>query len=242
MQDKRPETSRVVIIDSHFIVREGLRAVLAQHQDFDLVGEAADWPTAQRLLEEWQPQIVLLDMHASGINGLLTIQQLCQRWPQTAILLFTNHDDDELLLAGLAAGCIGYVRKDVDRASLLHALCTAARGEILLRPGMMARLLQHQSSQHKPKEHSPPTFHQSANMSILTRREHDVLVGVARGERNKEVAARLGISSATVKTHLASIFYKLNVDSRASAVAVAMERGILLGTTGTNSASNVCYK
>jgi NarL family two-component system response regulator YdfI len=78
-------------------------------------------------------------------------------------------------------------------------------------------------------------------MSILTRREHDVLSGVARGERNKEIAARLGISGATVKTHLASVFYKLNVDSRASAVAVAMERGILSGTSGNISARNICF-
>ena len=226
MTQRLPESKalQVVIVDNHMIVREGLRLILEDQGDFAVIGTASDGSEALRLVEQARPHVVLMDLRSPGKDELSFIEQIRRRWPDVAVVILTTLDDDELMLAGLRAGASGYLLKDIDRATLFHALRTAARGEMLIRPDVIVKLLA------SIPVGGQRVFHGQtwpAGRTKLTDREHEVLTGVARGERNKEIAARLGIREPTVKSHLSSIYYKLHVDSRASAVAVAFEHGLL---------------
>jgi two-component system, NarL family, response regulator YdfI len=214
---------RVVVVDDHLVVREGLRMMLElAGEGFGLVGDAADGATALRLVEELQPDVVLMDLRMPGMDGLEAIAHIRKTWPQIAVVILTTYNEDDLMLRGLRSGACGYLLKDTNRETLFHAIRAAARGEMLLQPEMMARVLA-LTSQAKD---ATPSFASAEGME-LTEREREILQGVARGERSKEIAARLGISIRTVGAHLASIHTKLGVDSRASAVAIALERGLL---------------
>jgi two-component system, NarL family, response regulator YdfI len=139
------------------------------------------------------------------------------------VVILTTYNEDELMLRGLRSGACGYLLKDTNRETLFHAIRAAARGEMLLQPEMMARVFALTSQ----AQDATLSFDSAEGME-LTEREREILQGVAHGERSKEIAARLGISIRTVGAHLASIYTKLGVDSRASAVAIALERGLLV--------------
>jgi two-component system, NarL family, response regulator YdfI len=211
---------RVAVVDDHLVVREGLRMMLevAGKGNFALVGDAADGATALRLVEETQPDVVLMDLRMPGMDGLEAIEQMRTKWPHIAVVILTTYNEDDLMLRGLRAGACGYLLKDTTRETMFHAIRTAARGETLLQPDIMARILSYTASAALVK---------TPGRVELTERERDILAGVARGERSKEIARRLGITTRTVATHLTNIYTKLDVDSRASAVAAAMERGLL---------------
>lgn len=215
---------RVVVVDDHLIVREGLRMMLElAGEGFALVGDAADGAGALRLITETQPDVVLMDIRMPGMDGLEAIAQICARWPQIAVIILTTYNEDDLILRGLRSGARGYLLKDTNRETLFHTIQAAARGEMLIQPEMLTRVLALSGSQAEPS-----LAERAGNEnSELSEREREILQGVARGERSKEIAARLGISIRTVGAHLASIYTKLGVDSRASAVAVAIERGLL---------------
>jgi len=211
---------RVAVVDDHLVVREGLRMMLevAGKGSFALVGDAADGAAALRLVEETQPDVVLMDLRMPGMDGLEAIEQMRTRWPHIAVVILTTYNEDDLMLRGLRAGACGYLLKDTTCETMFHAIRTAARGETLLQPDIMARILSYTASTALIK---------TPERAELTERERDILAGVARGERSKEIARRLGITTRTVATHLTNIYTKLDVDSRASAVAIAMERGLL---------------
>ena len=205
---------RVLIADDHLIVRDGLRMILETSDDIQAVGEAADGVEAVRLAHELSPDVVLMDLRMPNMDGLTAIERLRLQQPQVAVVFLTTYNDDDLMRRGLRAGARGYLLKDTDRDTLFNTIRAAARGETLLKPEIVARLL----SQPESKPHSHLD---------LTDREIQVLKAVARGERSKEIAAQLGITERTVKAHLAGIYNKLGVDSRAAAIAVASQRGLL---------------
>src|SRR3990172_7275775 len=211
------DITRVLIADDHLIVREGLRLILETGEGFDLVGEAADGAEAVRLANELKPDVVLMDLRMPGVDGLTAIERLRVEQPQVAVVILTTYNEDDLMMRGLRAGARGYLLKDTDRATLLDTIRAAPGGETLLKPEIMPRLLAR-------AETASPGVN---NPLALTDREREVLAGVARGERSKEIAARLGISERTVKAHLASIYNKLGVDSRAAATAIATQRGLI---------------
>jgi NarL family two-component system response regulator YdfI len=214
------ELIRVVVVDDHQVVRDGLRMMLEiLGKGFSLVGDAADGSSALQLVEETQPDVVLMDLRMPGMDGLETIQQIRVRWPQVAIVILTTYNEDDLMLRGLQAGACGYLLKEANRETLFQAIRCAAQGETFLQPGVLERLLAHTTTSPDPQE--------TSRSMGLTERERTILSGVARGERSKEIAARLGITTHTVAAHLTSIYNKLGVDSRASAVAVAMQHGLL---------------
>ena len=218
------EVIRVVVVDDHLVVREGLRMMLElAGEGFALVGDAADGTTALHVVEELQPDVVLMDLRMPGMDGLEAIAHIRKTWPQIAVVILTTYNEDDLMLHGLRSGACGYLLKDTNRETLFHAIRAAARGEMLLQPEMMARVLALTS-----QEAEGTLSFDSAEGMELTEREREILQGVAHGERSKEIAARLGISIRTVGAHLASIYTKLGVDSRASAVAIALERGLLV--------------
>ena len=211
---------RVLVADDHLIVREGLRLILETEADFELVGEAQDGAEAIQQAVACQPDVVLMDLRMPGMDGLTAIQHLRREQPDLAVVILTTYNEDELMRAGLAAGARGYLLKDTDRQTLFDTLRAAARGETLLKPEILTRLLT------QPKTSSADVSHHLPSHD-LTEREMEVLQRVAVGERSKEIAMRLGITERTVKAHLASIYNKLGVDSRAAAVSIASQRGLL---------------
>jgi NarL family two-component system response regulator YdfI len=216
---------RVLIADDHLVVRTGLRLMLATSDDFALVGEAADGAEAVELAERLQPDVMLMDLRMPGMDGLEAIARIRKHSPQLPIVILTTYNEDALMIRGLQAGACSYLLKDCTLETLLQALRAAARGEMPVQPEVMTRILTHAA--RGISSTSSPAPHQARGSLDLTERERAVLAGVARGERSKEIARHLGISERTVGSYLNTIFSKLGVDSRASAVAVAIERGFL---------------
>ncbi|PKN95013.1 MAG: DNA-binding response regulator [Chloroflexi bacterium HGW-Chloroflexi-6] len=208
--------TRILIADDHLIIRQGLRLILETEDDLQLVGEASDGAEALQRCADLHPDVVLMDLRMPGMDGITAIERLHQTQPEIAVVILTTFNEDELMLRGLRAGAKGFLLKDTDRAALFDAIRAAARGETLLKPDIMARLLNIASAPAA----SPSPFN-------LTEREKEVLAAVARGERSKEIAIKLNITERTVKAHLASIYQKLGVDSRAAAIAVAAQNGLL---------------
>ena len=218
------DTIRVLIADDHQIVREGLRLILETAPGIDVAGEAADGAEALRLVEELGPDVVLMDLRMPGMDGLTAVERLQCDQSQVAVVILTTYNEDDLMLRGLRAGARGYLLKDTDRQTLLDTIRAAARGETLLTTAVIDRILSYTTG-------GTPAASSSSALD-LTGREQQVLEAAALGERNKEIARRLGITERTVKAHLTSIYNKFGVDSRAAAIAVAAQRGLLPSGNG----------
>jgi len=210
---------RILIADDHLIIRQGLRLILETEGEFELVGEASDGMEALAQCKKLKPEVVLMDLRMPNMDGLTAIEKLRTEQPDIAVIILTTFNEDELMVRGLQAGARGYLLKDTDRATLFDTIRAAARGETLLKPEIMRRVL----SQTFISAAASP----NAGTANLTEREQEVLSAIARGDRSKEIATHLGISERTVKAHLASIYNKLGVDSRAAAIAVAAQKGLL---------------
>lgn len=211
---------RILIADDHLVVREGLQLILGMEDDLEVIGEAANGEGAVRLAADLQPDVILMDLRMPGIGGLEAIRQILAQWPHMAIVILTTYNEDDLMIRGLQAGARGFLLKDTGREALFHTIRAAARGETLLQPEVIARLMAHTGQAQKAPV---PAVEQD----VLTERELEVLTAVARGERNKEIALQLGVTERTVKAHLTNVYNKLGVDSRAAAVSVGMQQGIL---------------
>jgi DNA-binding NarL/FixJ family response regulator len=203
---------RLLIADDHPVVRDGLRGMLANEADFEVVGEAASGAEAVLLTERERPDVVLMDLQMPGVDGATATAEITERFPGTRVLVLTTYDTDADILRAVEAGATGYLLKDAPRERLFPAIRSAARGETVLAPTVATRLV---NRMRVPAEEA------------LTSREVEVLELVARGSSNADVAASLFISEATVKTHLLHIFGKLGVDDRTAAVVSALERGII---------------
>lgn len=212
-----PDPIRILVADDHLIIRQGLRLILETEPGFELVGEAADGAEAIRLCAELDPAVVLMDLRMPGMDGLTAIQRLRVAQPGIAVIILTTFNEDDLMLRGMQAGAKGFLLKDTGRETLFDSIRAAARGDTLLKPEMMSRLLSKAGAENAPANAG----------SGLTDRELEVLRWVAQGERSKEIAARLAITERTVKAHLASIYNKWGVDSRAAAIAIAAQKGLL---------------
>lgn len=211
---------RVMIVDDHLIVREGLRLILETAEMVEVVGEAVDGADCLHLVPEARPEVILMDLQMPHMDGITAIGHLRRDHPEIAIVILTTYNEDDLMVRGLQAGARGYLLKDSSRENLLDAIQAAAKGETLLKPEILARVLS--ASRLDPKPAPAPQTE-----SPLTERELEVLGAAARGERSKEIAYRLGITERTVKAHLQSIYQKFGVDSRAAAVAIAAQKGLL---------------
>lgn len=212
------ENIRLLIVDDHFIIREGMRLIFDTIPKLDLVAEAENGEEALIQVEAHLPDVVLMDLQMPVMDGITAIEILRKTHPEIAIIVLTTYKENDLLLRGLKAGARGYLLKDTDRQTLINTIQAAARGETLLKPEILQQALSYQSERPGlEKELENP----------LSERELEVLQMVAEGARNKEIAYKLGITERTVKAHLSHIFQKLNVDARAAAVAAAARSGIL---------------
>ena len=210
----------MLIADDHLIVREGLRLLLETATDVVLVGEACNGAEAVEAARREHPDVVLMDLSMPILDGIEAIAAIRAEGTGAAIVILTTYADEQLIRRGLRAGALAYLLKDTDRATLLDTIRAAARGEALLKPEVLARLVSPEESARKTASTEPSGVE-------LTEREREVLAAAARGERSKEIADRLAITERTVKAHLTNLYNKLGVDSRAAAVAVAARLGLL---------------
>ena len=208
------EPIKLVIVDDHPVVRDGLSAMFARDPEFAVVGEASDGAEGVRLAETLRPDVILMDLRMGGMDGVTAIGELARRGVPSRVLVLTTYDTDSHVLPAIEAGATGYLLKDAPRDELLRAVRAAARGEVALSPSVAARLM---SRLRTPAPSTGP----------LSQRELEVLRLVAAGHTNREAAARLFITEATVKTHLLNIYAKLEVNDRAAAVAEGYNRGML---------------
>ncbi len=204
---------RLVVVDDHPVVRHGLVSMLRYEPDMQVVGEAGDGPAAVARIFEQQPDVVLLDLNLPQFSGIEVMKQIRPQLPQTRFLVLTTYDTDEYIVPALQAGAQGYLLKDATPDELTRAVRSLAAGRAALEPGVAAKLLENIS---EPKD-----------AEALSARELEVLRLLVAGASNKAIAAQLNLSENTVKTHLSHIFGKLNVQSRAEAVAVALQRGLV---------------
>jgi DNA-binding NarL/FixJ family response regulator len=203
---------RILIVDDHPVVREGLAGMLAGQPDFAVVGEAKDGAEAVEMDARLRPDVLLMDLRMPGMDGVAAIEVVRGKRPLANILVLTTYDSDADIVRAIEAGATGYLLKDTPREELFRAIRAAAKGESVLAPAVAARLM---TRMRAPAEEN------------LSAREIEVLQLVYKGASNREIGKALHISTATVKTHLIHIYGKLGVDDRTSAVTVALERGIL---------------
>ncbi|MFI6787377.1 response regulator [Nonomuraea sp. NPDC050383] len=208
---------RIVVVDDHPVVRDGLREIFAASDDFEVVGEAADGAEALVVALRTRPDVVLLDLRMPKMGGAEVIRRLREQAPGIRVLVLTTFDDDADVLPAIEGGATGYLLKDTPRADLRRAVLAASRGETVLSP-VVAGALTRRARAPEPR--------------TLSRRELEVLALIARGATNREVAGHLFITEATVKTHLLHVFAKLEVSDRAAAVAAAYETGLLRPSPG----------
>jgi DNA-binding NarL/FixJ family response regulator len=198
---------RLVIVDDHPVVRDGLSGIFGGAEGFEVVGVAEDGARGVELARRLDPDVVLMDLRMPGMDGVTAIRELAGR----RVLVLTTFDSDSDVLPAIEAGATGYLLKDAPREELYRAVRAAARGESVLSPPVATRVLRAARSDEP----------------ALSARELEVLELVARGSTNREAARTLFISEATVKTHLLHVYAKLGVPDRASAVAAAFDRGLL---------------
>jgi DNA-binding NarL/FixJ family response regulator len=207
-----PGPIRVLLVDDHPIVRDGLRGVFADDPDFTVVGEAGDGADAVALARRLLPDVVLMDLRMPKMGGVEAIRELRRTVPAVHVLVLTTFDTDSDVLHAIEAGATGYLLKDAPRDELIRAVRAASRGEAMLSPSVAGRVL---GQVRKPAS------------DALSQREHEVLRLIANGATNREAAAHLFVSEATIKTHLLHIYEKLGVRDRAAAVGEAYRRNLL---------------
>lgn len=210
--------TRLMIVDDHEVVRMGLRAALEVEPDFAVVAEAANGREAIEKAKAHQPDIVLMDVRMEGMGGIEACREIRSELPETKVLMLTSFAEEETVVAALLAGAAGYVLKNVARARLLEALRSVARGETLLDSKVTRGVVDKLIGAHAQA---------SDEDDELTAREREVLVLVAQGATNKEIAAKLVVSDNTARNHVSHILAKLGFSRRSEAAAYAVKKGLL---------------
>jgi len=214
---------RIMIVDDHRVIREGLGAILQTKGDIDVVGEATNGLEAIALANELQPDVILMDMSMPKMNGMEATKKIKALFPEIGIVALTMHDDDATIFDLVRAGVDGYLLKDAESEEISNAIRAVQRGESVINPVIAKKILgeltRRQSQGEKEKE---------ANKYRLSPREVGVLEKVSRGKTNKEIANDLMLSEKTIKNHLRNIFSKMEVDDRTKAAIKGIQEGIIL--------------
>ncbi len=209
-------TTTIVLVDDHPLVRQGLRAVLDDAEDLEVVAEATDGRDGVRLCVEPRPTVVLMDLQRPGLHGLEATREVRRAAPETAVLVLTMFDDDDTVFAAVAAGASGYLLKGADGADIVAAVRAAAAGQAVFGAALATRMQAWFAA--RPARDTP--------FPELTERERDILDGVAAGLTNADIGARLFLSPKTVANNVTAILGKLQVAHRAEAIVRAREAGL----------------
>ena len=210
---------RILIVDDHTMVRDGLNTMLSRQRDFAVVGEASNGREAIEMAQDTSPDVILMDLRMPEVSGVEAMRTIGNRDPEVRFIVLTTFDTDEYIFDAIEAGAKGYMLKDASREELFNAVRAVYRGESQIEPGVAAKVL---SRFQELSRHGPEHDRES-----LSEREIEVLQLIARGSANKQIAGELLISESTVKTHVGNIFRKLNVSHRTEAVTQALQRGII---------------
>ncbi|HVU69408.1 MAG TPA: response regulator transcription factor [Ktedonobacteraceae bacterium] len=206
---------RIVIVDDHAVVREGLRFLLEQQEDMQVVGEGENGKQAIQLVADLLPDILLLDLLMPELDGVTAVREIKRLAPTTRIIVLTSYFEDDQIFNVIKAGALSYLLKDMRPRELIAALHAAARGESVLHPTVASRVLREMQSQ------------QQSPLNELTPRELDVLTRIARGRSNHEIAQELTIGEQTVKTHVSNILSKLHLADRTQAAIYALQQRLV---------------
>lgn len=206
-------TIRILVVDDHAVVRQGLRLFLKVDRDLEIIGEAANGKQAIELANQLKPDVILMDLLMPIMNGVEAIGIIKQHHPEIEIVALTSVLEDQAVVGAVRAGATGYLLKDTDSPELIRAIHAAAAGQVQLSPQAAARLMREVKLPHTPEK--------------LTERETEVLRLVAQGKANKEIALELTISETTVKSHVGAILSKLGVMSRTQAALYAAKIGLV---------------
>ena len=211
---------RILIVDDHEMVRDGLSVMMEREDDFTVVGEAKNGLEAVEQARSLRPDVILMDLRMPEMDGVEAMRQIRAEQDDIKFLVLTTYDSDEYIFDAIEAGAKGYLLKDTSREELFRAVRTVNRGESLIEPSVVARLLDRLTNLSRQAAHGPDHL-------ALSERELEVLQLMARGSANKQIAGDLSITESTVKTHVANIFQKLEVSHRTEAVTKAMTQGII---------------
>jgi DNA-binding NarL/FixJ family response regulator len=206
------ERIKILMADDHPVVRAGIRGMLETQPEFQVIAEAENGREAFEQIAKLKPDVVLMDLRMPEMDGVEAIGKIKEKYPDINILVLTTYDTDADIVRAVEAGATGYLLKDAPREELFRAVRGTAKGETVLAPVVAARLM------GKVRDHGD---------QALSAREIDVLLLVARGASNQDVAEKLHVSTATVKSHLIQIYQKMGVSDRTAAVTTAIERGII---------------
>lgn len=230
-------TISVLLVDDQPLLRMGFRLVLDAEDDLEVVGEAGDGSSAVQMVQALDPDVVLMDVRMPGTNGIEATRLITSGSPRTRILILTTFDLDEYAFNGLQAGASGFLLKDTQPGDLATAIRTVAHGDAVVSPRVTRRLLEMFSAHLPPPSAAAPAEgtaaadqgHSALNGGIedLTQREHEVLLAIAEGLSNGEIAARLVVSEATVKSHVGKVLAKLGLRDRVQAVVYAYQNGLI---------------
>lgn len=220
---------RILVVDDHTLFRRGLTALLGRDPTLQVVGDAADAGQAQRRAAELQPELILLDNHLPGVNGVDAIPALRQAAPAARIVMLTVSEDEADLAAALRAGACGYLLKTIEGDALVTAIHRVMRGASVVAEEMTDKLVAAYRGAALPPDSAagtPPATVPVSAIEQLSPRERDILRGIARGASNKEIARELGIAETTVKIHVQHVLRKLDVSSRVQAAVAATSHGL----------------
>ncbi|MBN1691733.1 MAG: response regulator transcription factor [Dehalococcoidia bacterium] len=212
------ERIKILVADDHEVVRDGIVGNLVRQPDFAIVGQASNGMEAVQRAAELSPHIILMDLRMPELDGVEAMIRIKQDNPEIKFIVFTTYSDDEYLFAAIKAGAKGYLLKDAPREELFKAIRAVSRGESLIQPVFTTKVLDKLALELSRK---------STGVDALSDREIEVLDLMAKGVSNKDIADQLSITQSTVKTHVTSIFQKLNVTTRTEAVTTAFKRGII---------------
>lgn len=206
---------RVVLVDDHHVVRRGIQSYLSAMPDLEIVGSAASGEELLTRIEQWLPDVVVMDLYMpGGIDGIESTRRLREITPHTQVVVLTAHTDDERVIAALRVGAAGYVRKESDPQLLVDAVRAAVSGQSIIDPAVAGALLRDMTRAKLPG-------------SDLTDREQEILLELAHGLSNREIAAKFVIGEETVKTHVGNILSKLHLRHRHQAVIYALKQGLI---------------
>ncbi|WP_088104805.1 response regulator [Halalkalibacter urbisdiaboli] len=211
----------ILIVDDHLVVREGLKLILETNESFKIIGEAENGEAAIELLERNRVDVILLDLNMPIMSGLETIEHLNHKQIDIPIIILTTYNEDELMVKAIQLGAKGYLLKDTNRDDLFRTIESALRGDTLIKPEIMMKILNVRENDQQKNAND------RNEKLILTEKELFIIRAVSKGYRNKEIAFDMGIAERTVKAHLTNIYNKLGVDSRSEAVSVAIKRGYI---------------